>query len=179
MVTKSSCRSGFAARNSNSVWYRRGESSRFLFLSSLSIFYAIAAVADSMFSVSFPILSAMNDCRKRLVWKMMKLSLVISLPISSAASAYSDEILEVFGPEYIQASVTLKIMLLSMLTITFSIAISTLVYSYGNYRQVLEIGLSSSISIIFCYMVVTPAYGITGAAQLVFQSDLLLDLQFQ
>ena len=84
-----------------------------------------------------------------------------------------------FLTEYIQASVTLKIMLLSMLTITFSIAISTLVYSYGNYRQVLEIGLSSSISIIFCYMVVTPAYGITGAAQLVFQSDLLLDLQFQ
>ena len=32
----------------------------FYFIAS-SIFYAIAAVADSMFSVSFPILSAMND----------------------------------------------------------------------------------------------------------------------
>jgi O-antigen/teichoic acid export membrane protein len=53
-----------------------------------SIFYAIAAIADSLFSVSFPILSSMDDHRKRFVWRMIKISMIVILPISSVTVAY-------------------------------------------------------------------------------------------
>jgi O-antigen/teichoic acid export membrane protein len=86
------------------------------------------------------------------------------LPISSAALAYSYEIIGLFGPDYIQGSISLKIMLLSMLAFVFNTAINTLVYSYGNYRQVLATGLGSSISRIVCYFILVPIFGITGAA---------------
>ena len=129
-----------------------------------SIFSVFASIADSLFSVSFPVLAAMNDQRKRFVWRMMKIALVVTLVTSSAAITYSKEILALFGPDYIQGSIPLKIMLLSMLAFTFNIAIGTLVYSYGNYMQVLAIGLGSSISRIVSYFVLVPNYGITGAA---------------
>ncbi len=141
-----------------------GASQAGFYFIAFSIYYAFAAVADSLFSVLFPILSAMSDRRKRLVWQMMKLSLVLTLPVSLAAISYSSEIMGIFGSDYVQASTSLKILLLSILPFTFNIAIGTLVYSYGNYRQVLTVGLGSSISRIVCYFVFVPIYGITGAA---------------
>jgi O-antigen/teichoic acid export membrane protein len=129
-----------------------------------SIYYAIAAVADSLSSILFPVLSGMKDQRKRFVWRMIKISLAVTLPISSAATLYSDEIMGLFGSDYVQASMSLKILLLSILPFTLNIAIGTLVYSYGNYRQVLAVGLGSSISRIICYFVLVPMYGNTGAA---------------
>ena len=128
------------------------------------IFYAITAMMDSLFSIAFPVLSAMRDGRKRFVWRILKMSLIITLPISSTAILYSDEIMALFGPNYMQASLPLKIILLSALTFTFNVAIVILVYSYGNYWQVLSIGLSSSAPRILLYFLLVPLYGNTGAA---------------
>ena len=105
----------------------------------------------------------MSDKRKRLIWQTMKLSLIVTLPISSVTIAYSDEIMGIFGSEYVQGSMSLKILSLSILPFTFNIAIGILVYSYSNYRQVLAVGLSSSLSRIVCYFVFVPIYGNTGA----------------
>jgi stage V sporulation protein B len=128
------------------------------------VFYAITAVMDSLFSITFPVLSAMHDGRKRFVWRILKMSLIITLPISSTVILYSDEIMAIFGPDYIQASLPLKIILLSVLTFTFNVAIVLIVYSYGNYWQVLSIGLGSSASRILLYFFLVPLYGSTGAA---------------
>ena len=146
------------------VYGIEGASQAGFYFIAYSIFYAIAAVADSLFSVSFPILSAMDDQRKRFVWRMIKISMIVILPISSVTVAYSNEIMSLFGPEYIQGSISLKIMSLSMIAFVFNTALSTLVYSYGNYQQVLAIGLGSSVSRIVSYFVLVPIYGITGAA---------------
>jgi O-antigen/teichoic acid export membrane protein len=129
-----------------------------------AIFYAVSAIPISIFSVLFPILSAMGDQRKRLVWRMIKISLVLTLPVSSATIAYSNEVMGLFGSEYILASLSLKIMLYSMFALILNIAIETLVYSYGKYKLVLAVGLGSSISRIICYFILVPLYGITGAA---------------
>jgi O-antigen/teichoic acid export membrane protein len=93
-----------------------------------SIFYAIGAIADSLFSVSFPILSSMDDQRKRFMWRMIKISMIVILPISSVTVAYSNEIMGLFGPDYIQGSVSLRIMALSMAAFVFNTALGTLVY---------------------------------------------------
>jgi O-antigen/teichoic acid export membrane protein len=129
-----------------------------------SVFYAITAVMDALNSVAFPILSAMDDQRKRFVWRLMKMILITTLPISSAAILYSDEIMAIFGPGYVQASLPLKIILLSTVTYTFNAGITILIYSYGNYLQVLAIGISSSSSRIVLYFILVPLYGTIGAA---------------
>ena len=106
----------------------------------------------------------MSDRRKRLVWQAMKLSLVVTLTIASAAIAYSDDIMMLFGTHYVDASMTLKILLLSVLPFTLNVGIGTLVYSYGNYRQVLALGLASSVPRIIFYFVFVPMFGNNGAA---------------
>lgn len=129
----------------------------------MAIFFAIYAIVNSLFLVAFPIVSAMDDKRKRLVWRILKMSLVLSLPISSTAMAYSNEVLGLIGPNYVQASISLKIILLSVFPLSFILGISTLVYSYGNYRQVLIIGLALNIPRVLLYFLLVPTYGITGA----------------
>ena len=95
----------------------------------------------------------------------MKLSLIVTLPISSVTIAYSDEI-----DGNIWFRVCSRINVIENLIFVYSslyiqhCAIGILVYSYSNYRQVLAVGLSSSLSRIVCYFVFVPIYGNTGAA---------------
>ena len=126
-----------------------------------SVFYAITAMMDSLFSIAFPVLSSMDDQRKRYVWRLIKISLVITL-LSSTAILYSEEILSIFGQGYVGMSVPLKIILLSTLAIIFNVGITTLVYSYGNYWYVLFIGIGSSAPRILLYFILIPLYGSTG-----------------
>lgn len=130
----------------------------------MAIFYAIDAIKNSLFSVAFPILSAMDDQRKRLVWRVIKMSLVVSLPISFTAMAYSNEVLGLIGPNYVQASIPLKIILLSIFPLTLLMGISTLVYSYGNYWQVFAMGLGLNVPRVLLYFALVPLFGSTGAA---------------
>ena len=51
-----------------------------------------------------------------------------------------------------------------MLPFIIMTGINTLVYSYGNYKQVLAIGLASSIPRVVLYILVVPFYDGTGAA---------------
>jgi O-antigen/teichoic acid export membrane protein len=129
-----------------------------------AIFYAIDAIRNSLFSVGFPILSAMDDGRKKFVWQIIKMSMVISLPVTFAVMPYTTEILGLIGPSYVQGSMSLKIILLSVFPLTFLYGISTLVYSYGNYRQVLAIGLGTNLPRVLLYFVLVPVYGSAGAA---------------
>lgn len=130
----------------------------------LAIFYAIDGIKTSLFSIAFPILSAMDDQRKRFVWRLIKMSLIVSLPISFSVMLYSNEVLGLIGSDYIRGSISLKIILLSMFPLTFLVGISTLVYSYGNYWQVFSISLGSNLSRILLYFLLVPLYGSEGAA---------------
>lgn len=130
----------------------------------MAIFYAIDAIKNSLFSVAFPIVSAMDDQRKRYVWRIIKMSLVVSLPISFTVIVYSGEVLGLIGPHYVQASIPLKIILLSILPLTLLMGISTLVYAYGNYWQVFAMGLGLNVPRVLLYFALVPSYGSTGAA---------------
>lgn len=130
----------------------------------MAIFYAIDAIKNSLFSIAFPIVSAMDDKRKRLVWRIIKMSLVVSLPISSTAIVYSNETLGLIGPNYVQASIPLKIILLSIFPLTVILGVSTLVYSYGNYWQVFGIGIGLNVPRVLLYFMLVPLYGSVGAA---------------
>jgi O-antigen/teichoic acid export membrane protein len=129
-----------------------------------AIFYAIDAIRNSLFSVGFPILSAMDDGRKKFLWRIIKMSMVISLPVTFAVMPYTTEILGLIGPNYAQGSMSLKIILLSVFPLTFLYGISTLIYSYGNYRQVLAIGVGTNLPRVLLYFILVPIFGSPGAA---------------
>jgi O-antigen/teichoic acid export membrane protein len=131
---------------------------------SYAIFSVVAAISYSIFTIAFPWLSSLNEGRKRLLWRLLKTSLLLSLPISSSLIFYSDEIMKLIGKDYVQGTVALQLFLISILPTSVFLAISTLVYSYGNFRQVLVLGLCSSIPRAILYFILVMVYGSTGAA---------------
>lgn len=131
---------------------------------SFSIFSAIVAITYSLFSIAFPALSAMTDGRKQFVWRLTKMSLIISLPFSSSLLFFGTEVMGLFGKAYIGGSFSLQVLMLSALPTAIITGISTLVYSYGNYRQVLIIGLAASLPRTILYFVLVPISGGVGAA---------------
>ncbi len=146
------------------VFGSQGASQAGVFFMAFSIFTAITGVMYSLFTISYPALSAMSDGRKRFASRIIKMSLIIALPFSSSLIFYSKNVMQLFGEQYITGSSSLEILLISMLPIAIITGINTLVYAYGNYRQVLTIGLASSVPRTALYFLLVPLYSGLGAA---------------
>lgn len=125
---------------------------------------AISSTTSALFSIAYPAMSAMVDGRKRFAWRATKMTLVISIPFSTSLIFYSKQIMQLFGSSYIDASSSLEILLATMLPVAVASGINTLVYSYGNYKQVLVIGLASNLPRVALYFILVPIYFNTGAA---------------
>lgn len=130
--------------------------------------YAIASVvlmiATSLMSLLFPVLSGMNDGRKRASFHVLRISLAFMLPLSFFVMAYPWLPLSLLGKSYISASLTLLVLLLSSFPLTLYSCINSLVYAYGEYTTVLGLGLATNIPRIILYYLLTPIYGGLGAA---------------
>jgi O-antigen/teichoic acid export membrane protein len=135
-----------------------------LYFMALIIVNGITYAMYSLFTVALPALSGMTDGRKRFTWHAIRLSALISLPFSSALVFYSREIMNLIGQAYVEASSSLVILLLSMFPTAVLTGVTVLVYSYGNYKQVLAIGLATSVPRTILYFILVPIYGNTGAA---------------
>lgn len=146
------------------VFGTRGSNEAALYFISLTIVTGITAVVYSIFSIALPALSSMDDGRKRFAWHTIRLSLIISLPLTSSLIFYSKDIMELIGHDYVEGSLSLQILLLSMLPTAVQAGIGSLVYSYGHYRSFLIIGLASSIPRTILYFILIPLYGSTGAS---------------
>jgi O-antigen/teichoic acid export membrane protein len=124
----------------------------------------ILSVIWALEGTTYPALSAKEKGRKRFVWRTIKICLIILLPISFAVFFYSKDITELFGPGYGEGSPSLKILLLSVFPTTIMNAVGILTYTYGNYRDVLFIGLATAIPRSLLYFVLVPWFGSIGAA---------------
>jgi O-antigen/teichoic acid export membrane protein len=141
-----------------------GSSQAGIYFIALTIVVGITNVMYSLFTIAIPALSAMKDGRKRLSWQAIRLSAIIVLPFSYALIFFSDEILQLLGQDYSNGALSLQILLISLLPTTVIYGIHSLSYAYGNYRQVLAIGLATSIPRTVLYFVLVPEYGGIGAA---------------
>ena len=142
----------------------QGASQAGLYFISYSIVTGMLAVMSVLQTIAYPALSGMSDGRKRFAWRMLKLTLIIILPVSSPIMFYSSDIIQIFGEQYLQSSSMLEILMLSVLPTSVAGFISILVYSYGNYKQVLAIGLSINIPRVALYFMLVPFYGGHGGA---------------
>ena len=131
---------------------------------SFTISLAVFSIVLPLFTVAYPALSAMDDGRKRFTWRIIKISMIISIPLSSSVFFYSDDVIGLLGSHYADSSSLLRLFLIAIFPNSISLMIGQLVYAYGNYRQVLYIGLASSITTTLLYFVLVPIFGSTGAA---------------
>ena len=111
-----------------------------------------------LFTIAYPVLSAMQEGRKKFAWRVTKMSLIMSLPLSYSVIFYSKQIMQLFGQDYAVGASSLQILLLSMLPIVVMTGINTLVNAYGNYRQVLAIGVATNIPTAILYLIFIPIY---------------------
>ncbi|MDP9287628.1 MAG: oligosaccharide flippase family protein [Thermoproteota archaeon] len=142
----------------------QGSNQAGVYFIALTIYTGITSITYSIFTAGLPALSAMKDGRKRFAWQTIRLSSIISVPISSAFIFYSKEIMQLLGHQYIAGSLSLQVLLLPMLPTAVMMGIDTLVYSTGRYRQSLIIGLGINIPRVILYFILVPIYGSTGAA---------------
>jgi O-antigen/teichoic acid export membrane protein len=146
------------------VFGSQGSNQAGVYFIALTIVNGITGVMYSLFTIGLPALSGMQDGRKRFTWHTIRLSVLISLPFSSSLIFYSKEIMQLIGQDYTQGALSLQILLLSMLPTAILTGVNALAYSYGNYRQVLMIGLATSVPRTMLYFVLVPTFSSTGAA---------------
>lgn len=146
------------------IYQSSGSESAGLFFISLTIVTGITSVMYSLFTISFPAMSAMSDGRKRFTLNTIRLSLIIAIPFTSALFFYTEDILGLLGKDYVKGSLTLDILLLSMLPMAIQYGITSLFYSYGDYRKVLYLGLSISLPRIIFYIALIPTLSGVGGA---------------
>lgn len=142
----------------------QGSSQAGFYFIAFQISIGISAVIWALESVTYPVLSAMSAGRNLFLWRVIKIGLIIVVPLSSSAIFYSTDIMQIFGYNYAEGSLPLQLLLMSILPIAVSAGISILMYSYGSYRDVLIIGLATSVPRIILYFILIPWYSISGAA---------------
>jgi len=147
------------------VFGSQGSSQAGVYFIALSIMTVIGAVMGSLMTIALPVLSRMKDGRKRLTWRITKISLIVTLPLSSIIIFYSKEFMGFFGKSFVDGSSSLEILLLTIIPMALNAAIINLALTYGNYRQVLAIGLSANIPRALLYFILVPIYGGVGAAE--------------
>jgi O-antigen/teichoic acid export membrane protein len=142
----------------------QGPSQAGFYFIAFQISMGIFSVIWALEGTTYPALSAKSKGRKRFVWRTIKICLVILLPISFAVIFYSKNITELFGTGYSEGSPALQILLLSVLPTTIMNAVGILAYAYGNYRDVLLIGLATAVPRSLLYFVLVPSFGGVGAS---------------
>ena len=146
------------------VFGSQGANQAGVYFIAFSVSAAITSIMFVFFEYAYPYLSGRRDGRKATTWRLTKVSLLFGMPIVSFIIFYSKDILQLFGNSYVEGSFTLEILLWATLPLVVGQGVRTLVYAYGNYSQVLGIGLSISIPRIVLYFILVPIFGITGAA---------------
>jgi len=124
----------------------------------------ILMISSSILTLSFPVLSGMRDGRKRALSQIMKISLALTLPISTYVMFYPWVPLSLIGREYVDSSTILTILLASAVPTIITSSIVNLVYAYGKYLLVLIVNLAVSISRLVLYYYLIPSYGGLGSA---------------
>lgn len=146
------------------VYGSHGADQAAVYFIALSLVMGLVTLASALYSVSYSVLSAMDDGRKKFAWRTIKVTMIISSPLSLSLFWFAFEILSFFGRSYGDGEMVLQILLLSVFPTLITTGITTLVYSRGSYRDVLMIGLASNIPRPLLYILLVPFLDSTGAA---------------
>lgn len=142
----------------------KGSDDTAIYFISLTIVNALLVGTVSLTTIGLPVLSAIQDGRKRFAWQTIRWGYLISVPLASAIFFYSREILNLLGQNYIEGETALQILLLSIPPTIIHSGISNLIYSYGNYKQSIAFDSTMGITRIILYFILVPIFGSIGAS---------------
>jgi len=134
------------------------------YYAAFSIAGAVWAFPMLVLSLLIPVLSGMEDGKKRATWKTLKLATALSAALSALLLAYPRLLLGLLGGEFTAAEGTLMVLALSAVPTTIIAGVNSLAFSYGRYRLTLEIGIAQSAPRLALYLLLTPLLGGLGAA---------------
>jgi O-antigen/teichoic acid export membrane protein len=147
-----------------SVFLSSGSTNAGVYFIAFSICTGITLVVSVLSTIAYPMVSAMKDGRKNAVWRLIKISLIITVPISISIIFYAPNVLQIFGHDYALGSENLIILLLSIVPTSILSGIGVLVYAYGHNTQFMLIGLFTSVPRVILYFILVPLFGGNGAA---------------
>ncbi len=125
----------------------------------------VLAIPMSFLGVMFPVLSGMEDGRKKASWRAIRLTLAVVVPVATVLAVYSRFVLGFFGSSYVDAWLILTILLVGVAPFAIIQGVNVLAYAYGLYRLVLILGIVVSLPRTLLYLVLTPLFGGVGAAE--------------
>ncbi|MDD1775863.1 MAG: oligosaccharide flippase family protein [Candidatus Methanomethylicus sp.] len=124
----------------------------------------VYSLPNSFLGLMFPLLSGMEDGRKRATNRSIRLTLAVICPLAAVAIAYPYVPLSMLGESYVASSQALQILLVGCFVAPIAAGFSSLIYAYGKYRYVTLLGLATNIPRVALYAFLVALWGDNGAA---------------
>lgn len=121
-------------------------------------------ISFTILGLMFPLLSGMEDGRKRATNRVIRISYVITMPIAALGIFYANVPLGFLGEEYLKSTLILRILLIGAFIIPITAGFGSLIYAYGKYSLATIHGISSNITRILLYFPLVQSLGDIGAA---------------
>jgi O-antigen/teichoic acid export membrane protein len=127
-----------------------------------SVLYSLPSSFLSL--MLFPVLSGMDDGRKRATNKSVRLTCAVIAPLSVLVIAYPQIPLSILNASYVASSSILQILFIGTFIAPIAIGFESLVYAYSKYQYVAFLGISANLSRVALYPVLVTLWGGNGAA---------------
>jgi len=112
----------------------------------------------------FPVLSGMEDGRKRAMGEAIRISSAIMYPLAFMLIAYPAFIPSLLGEAYLPASTPIMILAAGFLLAPLVNGYTTYAYALGRYQEVIFIGLAGNLPRIILYTLLIGRLAEAGAA---------------
>ena len=142
----------------------KGAAETGLYYVSFALMGVATGVGGSILGLMMPVLSGMEDGRKRACWRAIKISLALVTPIAFTLATYPQVPLSLLGKEYVDASPMLIILALTIPATLIGSGVTSLIYAYGMYTKILILGLIGNLSRIATYIPLSHLMGGVGVA---------------
>jgi len=124
----------------------------------------LLAFPINIVSLMFPVLSGMEDGRKRAMGEAVRISSAIMYPLAFMLIAYPAFIPSFLGEAYLSASTSIMILASGFLLAPLVNGYTYYAYALGKYRDVILIGLAGNLPRIILYLFLIGEFAETGTA---------------
>jgi len=124
----------------------------------------LLAFPTNIVSLMFPVLSGMEDGRKRAMGEAVRISSAIMYPIAFMLIAYPTLIPSFLGEAYLSASTSIMILASGFLLAPLVNGYTYYAYALGKYREVILVGLAGNLPRIILYLLLIGKFAETGTA---------------
>lgn len=129
-----------------------------------AIFGVVQTFPLAFITLMLPTLSGMKKSREIFLWRVTRVSLLIAGILSPLLFFFSYLPLLILGKEYLEASLPLSILSLSLIPLVIVNAVNSLLYSYEKYLMIFLLGLSLNAPRIILYPILVSSMKSLGAA---------------